>query len=249
MVSRAEPIIRLHNVTKKFGGVTAVNQLTMDMKQEDILGVIGPNGAGKTSVFNLITGVFPLTAGEIHFQGHQISGLKPHRIAQAGIARTYQNIRLFESLTVYEHVEYGQFVHKRCNSDGVREGGNVREEAQEILDFLGIWELRNSYASSLAYGQQRRVEIARALATRPALLLLDEPTAGMNLDEKKEILQMMNSINEKGIAILVIEHDMRLVMNVCTRIVMLNFGKKIAEGTPAEISENPEAKEIYLGKE
>lgn len=248
-----EPILTLNDVTKKFGGVVAVENLSMDMSKSDILGAIGPNGAGKTTVFNLITGVFPLTSGDIHFNGEKINGLKPHRIAQAGIARTYQNIRLFDSLTVYEHVRYGQFIHKRFNGNQEKKhaggGGSPKEEAQEVLEFLGIWNFRGEYASSLAYGQQRRVEIARALAMKPRLLLLDEPTAGMNLDEKKEILQIMKKISGRGIATIVIEHDMRLVMSVCTKIVMLNFGKKIAEGTPQEISENKMAKEVYLGKE
>lgn len=252
-MSKEEPILKLDNVTKNFGGVVAVDGLSMDMMRSDILGAIGPNGAGKTTVFNLITGVFPVTEGAIYFRGKQISGRKPHRIAQSGIARTYQNIRLFESLTVYEHVQYGQFIHSRYRkAKGDRTGNgkeSLAEGAREILEFLGIWDLRKEYASSLAYGQQRRVEIARALAMKPKLLLLDEPTAGMNLDEKKEILQMMKSISEKDIAIIVIEHDMRLVMNVCSKIVMLNFGEKIAEGTPAEISGNAMAKEIYLGKE
>jgi branched-chain amino acid transport system ATP-binding protein len=253
MMSMEEPILTLNDVTKKFGGVVAVENLSMDMSKTDILGAIGPNGAGKTTVFNLITGVFPLTSGDIHFNGEKINGLKPHRIAQAGIARTYQNIRLFDSLTVYEHVRYGQFIHKRFNGNQEQKhaggGSSPKEEAQEVLEFLGIWNFRGEYASSLAYGQQRRVEIARALAMKPRLLLLDEPTAGMNLDEKKEILQIMKKISDRGIATIVIEHDMRLVMSVCTKIVMLNFGKKIAEGTPQEISENKMAKEIYLGKE
>jgi len=248
-----EPILKLNGVTKYFGGVIAVDNLSMEMSKSDILGAIGPNGAGKTTFFNLITGVFPLTSGEIYFDGEKISGLKPHRIAQAGIARTYQNIRLFESLTVFEHVRYGQFIHKSFNGNqGQKTAGrehSLKEEAQEVLAFLGISNLKKEYARSLAYGQQRRVEIARALATKPRLLLLDEPTAGMNLDEKKEILQIMQKISDRGISIIVIEHDMRLVMNVCTKIVMLNFGKKIAEGTPQEISGNKMAKEIYLGKE
>jgi branched-chain amino acid transport system ATP-binding protein len=253
MMPVQEPILKLNDVTKYFGGVIAVDNLSLDMSKSDILGAIGPNGAGKTTFFNLITGVFPLTSGDIYFNGGKISGLKPHRIAQTGIARTYQNIRLFESLTVYEHVRYGQFIHKHFNGNQEQETAgrehSLKEEAQEVLAFLGILNLKKECARSLAYGQQRRVEIARALATKPRLLLLDEPTAGMNLDEKKEILQIMQKISDRGISIIVIEHDMRLVMNVCTKIVMLNFGKKIAEGTPKEISENKMAKEIYLGKE
>jgi len=249
MMSKEEPILKLKKVTKNFGGVVAVDELTMDMKESDILGAIGPNGAGKTTVFNLITGVLPVTSGEIHFKGKRISGLKPHRIAQAGIARTYQNIRLFESLTVYEHVKFGQSIHSQSKSGGLTAVRSLDEEAEEILNFLGIWEYRGQYANSLPYGQQRQVEISRALAMRPRLLLLDEPTAGMNLQEKKEVLKVIEALNGKGIAIMVIEHDMRVVMNVCRKIVLLNFGEKIVEGTPSEISASTKAKEVYLGKE
>lgn len=249
MMSKEEPILKLNKVTKNFGGVVAVDELTMDMKESDILGAIGPNGAGKTTVFNLITGVFPVTSGEIHFKGQRISGLKPHRIAQAGIARTYQNIRLFESLTVYEHVKFGQSIHSRSKSSGSAAVRSLDEEAEEILTFLGIWQYRDQYASSLPYGQQRQVEISRALAMRPKLLLLDEPTAGMNLDEKKDVLKIIEALNGRGIAIIVIEHDMRVVMNVCSNIVLLNFGEKIVEGTPSEILASTKAKEVYLGKE
>ncbi len=249
MMSVKEPILSLQNVTKNFGGVLAVDDLSMDMLDSDILGAIGPNGAGKTTVFNLITGVFPVTTGSIHFNGRKTSGLKPHRIAQSGIARTYQNIRLFESLTVYEHVKFGQSIHLRSESGGSTVERSLDEEAEDILNFLGIWKYRDQYANSLPYGQQRQVEISRALAMRPRLLLLDEPTAGMNLQEKKGVLKSIEELSAKGIAIMVIEHDMRVVMNVCSKIVLLNFGEKIVEGTPSEISASTKAKEVYLGKE
>lgn len=252
MPSVKESILELRNITKNFGGVRAIDSLTMDMKSSDILGLIGPNGAGKTTVFNLMTGVLPLTAGSIFFGSREISTFSPHRIVQYGVARTYQNIRLFESMTVYEHVKFGQncrIPSRLRNFLGGDLGTSLKTEAEDILHFLGIWELRDMPAHSLPYGQQRRVEIARALATQPSLLLLDEPTAGMNLREKKEILQIMEKIHERGIAILVIEHDMRVVMNTCNRIVMLNFGQKIAEGSPAEIYKDVKAREVYLGKE
>ena len=247
-------ILNIQNVTKHFGGVEAVKKLSMTMKASEILGLIGPNGAGKTTVFNLITGVFPLTSGSIVFDGHKIDGLQPHRIAQLGISRTFQNIRLFESMTVFEHVKFGQNLY---SVSGLRSLLAIRgssekalnEEAEDIMNFLGLWELRNRYPDSLPYGQQRQVEIARALAARPRLLLLDEPTAGMNLTEKREILVTMEKMSGKGIAIIVIEHDMRLVMNVCDRIILLNFGEQIAEGSPYEIYANMKAKEVYLGKE
>jgi branched-chain amino acid transport system ATP-binding protein len=247
-------ILTIQNGTKHFGGVEAVKNLTMSMKASEILGLIGPNGAGKTTVFNLITGVFPLTFGSIVFDGHKINGFQPHRIAQLGISRTFQNVRLFESMTVFEHVKFGQNLH---SVSGLKSLISIRgsaekalnEEAEDIMNFLGLWELRNRYPDSLPYGQQRQVEIARALAARPRLLLLDEPTAGMNLTEKKEILETMEKMSGKGIAIMVIEHDMRLVMNVCNRIILLNFGEQIAEGSPYEIYANMKAKEVYLGKE
>ena len=246
------PILELHNITKNFGGVIAVDNLTMDMKNSDILGLIGPNGAGKTTVFNLMTGVLPLTSGSIFFDRQEISAFPPHRIVRHGVARTYQNIRLFESMTVYEHVKFGQNCRISSRLRSFLRGDlrrSLEEKAEDILHFLGIWELRDMPAHSLPYGQQRRVEIGRALATQPRLLLLDEPTAGMNLIEKKEILQIIEKIHEKGIAILVIEHDMRVVMNTCNKIIMLNFGQKIAEGSAAEIYKDIKAREVYLGKE
>ena len=252
MPSRNGPILKIQNIVKNFGGVMAVNQFSLDMKSTDILGLLGPNGAGKTTVFNLITGVFPVTSGEIIFNDLEISHQPPHRIVEQGIARTYQNIRLFESMTVLEHIRFGQNCRIRSLLGSILKGKQekaLREEAEELLQFLGIWECRNLSAHSLPYGQQRRVEIGRALATQPLLLLLDEPTAGMTLAEKKEILGVLRRIHEKGIGILVIEHDMRVVRNTCNRIVMLNFGEKIAEGTPTEIYQDIKAKEIYLGKE
>ena len=253
MFSDRAPILELHNVTKNFGGVMALDSLTMSMKRSDILGLIGPNGAGKTTAFNVMTGVYPLSSGSIIFDGKDISAFAPHRIVQEGMARTYQNIRLFESMTVYEHVKFGQNCRIRSRSRRFLEAEHskrsLHEETEELLHFLGLWDFRNVAAHSLPYGQQRRVEIARALATQPRLLLLDEPTAGMNLNEKKEILEIINALRKKGIAILVIEHDMRVVMNICNNIVLLNFGQKVAEGPPTEIYKDMQAREIYLGKE
>jgi branched-chain amino acid transport system ATP-binding protein len=252
MPSNNGPILKIQNIVKNFGGVMAVNKLSLEMEKTDILGLLGPNGAGKTTVFNLITGVFPVTSGKIIFNNIEISHQPPHRIVQQGIARTYQNIRLFESMTVSEHIRFGQNCRIRSVLGNIlksEQEKSLQEEAEEILKFLGIWEFRNLSARSLPHGQQRRVEIGRALATRPLLLLLDEPTAGMTLAEKKEILDILHKIHEKGIGTLVIEHDMRVVRNTCNRIVMLNFGEKIAEGTPTEIYQDIKAKEIYLGKE
>lgn len=251
MPSTEAPILELHDVSKNFGGIRAVNGLTINMKSSDILGLIGPNGAGKTTVFNLMTGVYPLSSGSIVFDTKDISNLPAHRIVVSGIARTYQNIRLFESMTVYEHIKFGQNCQVRLRSHGSRRGDfekSLKEEAEDILNFLGIRELGDMPAQSLPYGQQRRVEIARALASQPRLLLLDEPTAGMNVSEKKEVLEIMRQLHEKGIAILVIEHDMRVVRHTCNKIIMLNFGEKIAEGSPDEIYKDIKAREVYLGK-
>jgi branched-chain amino acid transport system ATP-binding protein len=252
MGSTEASILELHDVSKNFGGVKAVHGLTISMKGSDILGLIGPNGAGKTTVFNLMTGVFPLTSGSIFFDTKDISNLPAHRIVESGIARTYQNIRLFESMTVYEHIKFGQNCRIRSRLHWSRRGNlekSLKEEAEDILNFLGIRQLGNVPAHSLPYGQQRRVEIARALASQPRLLLLDEPTAGMNVSEKKEVLEIMRKLHEKGIAILVIEHDMRVVRHTCNKIIMLNFGEKIAEGSPAEIYRDIKAREVYFGKE
>jgi ABC-type branched-subunit amino acid transport system ATPase component len=250
--SASMEILTAQGVDKSFGGVKAVDDLSMTVRKDEILGLIGPNGAGKTTVFNLITGVHPADSGFITFNDRRIDGLKPHSIARLGISRTYQNIRLFESLTVYEHVRFGQNIRAR---GGPREGksqsdrpADLHAEAGQILNFLGLWEVRERYAASLPYGQQRRVEIARALATHPLMLLLDEPTAGMTLDEKREILQVIDRIRRSGVAIMVIEHDMRVIMNICDRIIVLNFGQKIAEGTPLEIHRDLKAKEVYLGR-
>ncbi len=245
-------ILVLQKVDKSFGGVKAVKELSMGVRSHEILGLIGPNGAGKTTVFNLITGVHPVDRGSVIFNEERIHGLKPHRIAQLGISRTYQNIRLFESLTVYEHVRFGQNirVRGRPGETGIRGSTqkSLAAEAEEILSFLGLWEQRGRLAGSLPYGQQRRVEIARALAMHPLVLLLDEPTAGMTLQEKREILQVMERMRADGTAIIVIEHDMRVIMNVCDRIVLLNFGEKIAEGSPSDIYRDLRAKEVYLGR-
>ena len=199
-------ILTIQNVTKHFGGVEAVKNLTMSMKASEILGLIGPNGAGKTTVFNLITGVFPLTFGSIVFDGHKINGFQPHRIAQLGISRTFQNVRLFESMTVFEHVKFGQNLH---SVSGLKSLISIRgsaekalnEEAEDIMNFLGLWEFRNRYPDSLPYGQQRQVEIARALAARPRLLLLDEPSLGLSPNFVDEVFEKLKEINREGTTI------------------------------------------------
>ena len=247
-------LLTLKNVTKQFGGLLAVNDLSMEVSKGYIYGVIGPNGAGKTTLFNLISGVYPCTTGSIRLEDVELTSLRPHRIARLGISRTFQTIRLFPNMSTWEHVLIGQ--NFRCRSGlrsvvPIRRGEELtlRGEAEEALRLLGLWEVRGRRAVTLPYGSQRKVEIARALSARPKLLLLDEPSAGMNARETEDLLNVLSTIHDLGITILVIEHDMRVVMGICDHIIVLNFGQKIAAGTPREIRENEEVLEAYLGKE
>jgi len=250
---REAPLLTLNRVSKAFGGLLAVNDLNLEVSKGYIYGLIGPNGAGKTTVFNLITGVYPCTSGSILLDGVNLTSLKPYRIARLGISRTFQTIRLFPNMTTWEHVLIGQNFLSQSKIGGIlpirkTEKMSLRAQAQEALRLLGLWEARERKAVTLPYGSQRKVEIARALAARPKLLLLDEPTAGMNVRETEEVLSALSKIHEFGITILVIEHAMRVVMGICDHIFVLNFGQKIAEGTPAEIRKNEGVLEAYLGK-
>ena len=251
------PLLAATNVTKRFGGLTAVRDLDFDLEPGTIVSVIGPNGAGKTTFFNCIAGFYQIDDGSLMFDGQSIAKLRPDQIADLGIARTYQNIRLFTNVTAVENVLIGQHRHLRSSwiasvlgTRGVRaEERGALDEARRLLKFSGLHRKSEVLAGKLAYGDQRRLEIARALATKPRLLLLDEPTAGMNPAETTEMTAFIKRLrDELGLTILLIEHEMRVVMGISERITVLDYGEKIAEGTPREIQANERVIEAYLGR-
>jgi branched-chain amino acid transport system ATP-binding protein len=249
-------ILQVQQLSKRFGGLQAVDGVSFSLRQGAIKAVIGPNGAGKTTLFNLIAGMLAPTAGEVLFQGKEIQGMRPFRVAGLGVARTFQNIKMFAGMTALENVMVGRHVRSKAGfvasmfrtSGCRREEKAIRAKSLELLDFLGIADCAQTLATNLAFGQQRAVELARALALEPVLLLLDEPAAGLNIYETAEIGRLIVRIRELGITVLLVEHDMSLVMDISDEIVVLSFGRKIAEDIPTVIQRDPEVIKVYLGE-
>jgi branched-chain amino acid transport system ATP-binding protein len=249
------PLLAAHSISKRFGGLAALADISLTVRHHEIFGLIGPNGAGKTTLFNVLTGLYRPDAGEFTFDGAPLTGVKPHRVAECGIARTFQNIRLFANMTALENVMVGRHARTRAGVLGaVLRGTSTRAEeaaiagrAFTLLEYVGIASRAAEPAYSLSYGDQRRLEIARALATDPKLLALDEPAAGMNATERAELTRLLERIRGDGLTLLLIEHDVKLVMGLCDRVAVLDYGRLIAEGAPAQVRRDPAVIAAYLG--
>ncbi len=252
------PVLELQGVSQEFGGLRALDSIDLQVEQNSIFGIIGPNGAGKTTLFNVITGIYPPTEGRLIFQDQPIAALSSHKVARLGIGRTFQNIRLFNRLSVIDNVKVAANWNRSAGllasllglPSYSREQSQSQEKAEALIDMMGLYAKRMEYAQSLSYGEQRRLEIARALAAVPSLLLLDEPAAGMNSSEKLELMDLIWKIrDDMQLTILLVEHDMHLVMNICEQIAVLDYGRKIAEGDPDAIKRDPRVIQSYLGVE